>query len=115
MTFSSMDRPKSPRMVPGAASAGFVDPMSERTLETAPSPEVSDEALVERLALMLGVVGLGLLGGDHLEAHLLDGEASALETVNDLADVAVAHAVGLDHRVGLLNCHVVLFPFPKYS
>ncbi len=30
MTFSSMMSPKSPRIVPGAASAGFVGPMSER-------------------------------------------------------------------------------------
>ena len=36
-----MMRPKSPRMVPGAASAGLVAPMSERHLATAPSPETT--------------------------------------------------------------------------
>jgi len=41
ITFSSMIRPKSPRMVPGAASAGLVAPMSERHLATAPSPEMT--------------------------------------------------------------------------
>ena len=59
---------------------------------------------------MLGVVGLRLLVGHHAQLHALDLEARALEAVDDLADVAVAHAVGLDHRVGLLLCHVVV-PF----
>ena len=54
---------------------------------------------------MLGVVRLRLLGGDHAQLHALDGEAGALEAVDDLADVPVAHAVGLDHGVGLLDSH----------
>ena len=39
------------------------------------------------------------------QLHALDGEAGALEAVDDLADVPVAHAVGLDHGVGLLDSH----------
>ena len=40
MTFSSMTRPKSPRIVPGAASAGLVAPMSDSTAYvTADLPE----------------------------------------------------------------------------
>ena len=54
---------------------------------------------------MLGVVGLRLLVGHHAQLHALDGQAGALEAVDDLADVAVAHTVGLDHAVGLLDSH----------
>ena len=54
---------------------------------------------------MLGVVGLGLLHGDVAKLHALDRKAGTLETVDDLADVAIANAVGLDHGVSLLNCH----------
>jgi len=54
---------------------------------------------------MLGVVRLRLLGRHHFELHLLNGEPRALEAVHDFADVAIAHTVGLDHRVSLLNCH----------
>ena len=67
--------------------------------------DVGDEAVVERLALVLGVVGLGLIKRHHAQLHALDGQAGALEAVDDLADVAVAHTVGLDHAVGLLDSH----------
>ena len=58
---------------------------------------------------MLLVVGSSLLGGNHTHFHTLDLQTSTLEAVNDLADVAVANTVGLDHAVGLFNCHVGSF------
>ena len=71
--------------------------------------DVRDQPVVEGLALVLGVVRLCLLGGDHAQLHALDGEAGALEAVDDLAEVPVAHAVGRDHRVGLLDSHGIPF------
>ena len=68
--------------------------------------DVGDQALVEGLALVLAVVGLGLLHGDHAQLHALDGEADALDAGDDLSDVAVADAVGLDHVVSLLDGHL---------
>ena len=55
---------------------------------------------------MLAVVRLGLLKRDHAKLHTLDLQANALDAGDNLADVAVAHAVGLDHVVGLLDCHL---------
>ena len=75
--------------------------------------DVGDQTLVEGLALMLGVIGLRLLGGDHAKLHALDGEAGALEAIDDLADMSVTHAIGLDHGVGLLDCHC--FPFNLFK
>ena len=67
--------------------------------------DVGDKTLVERLALVLTVVRLRLFERHHAELHALDREANALDAGDDLADVAVAHTVGLDHVVGLLDCH----------
>ena len=39
MTFSSRSRPKSPRIVPGAAYAGSVVPISFLAIETADGPD----------------------------------------------------------------------------
>ena len=38
-TFSSITSPKSPRIVPGAASAGLVAPISFLAIETADGPD----------------------------------------------------------------------------
>ena len=54
---------------------------------------------------MLGVVRSSLLGGNIGQLHALDNEASALDAAHDLADVMIAHSVGLEHGVGLFNCH----------
>ena len=70
--------------------------------------DIGNEAIVEGLALMLGVVRLGELLGHHAELHALDGEAHALEAVHYLADVPVANAIRLDHGVGLLD-HLASF------
>ncbi len=106
MTFSSIMRPKSPRIVPGAASAGLVAPMSVRIFLTAPfagndhldhgtAGDVLDQAVIEGLALVLGIVGRSLLGSDHAELHALDGQAGALDAGDNLAHVTIATASGL--------------------
>ena len=75
--------------------------------------DVFDEALVKRFALMLGVIGFGLLEADHTKLHALHLQTRTLETVDDLADMAVANSVGLNHGVCFLDCHTFLVPFEK--
>ena len=55
---------------------------------------------------MLLVVRCCLLGRDITELHALDLEASALEAIDDLANVTISDAIRLDHDVGLFHCHV---------
>ena len=71
--------------------------------------DVGNQAIIERLALVLLVVSSSLLGGNHTHFHALDLQTSTLEAVYDFADMTVANTVGLDHAVGLFNCHVGSF------
>ena len=60
----------------------------------------------------VGQMGVVLLDGSALERghlHALDDKAAALNASNDLADLAVAHGVGLNHDEGLLDSHKVAF------
>src|SRR6185312_11714044 len=54
------------------------------------------QALEERLAVVLGVVLAGQLPVDRAQVHRDDVEALALDAGQDLADQLAAHAVGLD-------------------
>ena len=57
-------------------------------------------------------MGVVLLDGSALERghlHALDDKAAALNASNDLADLAVAHGVGLNHDESLLDSHKVAF------
>ena len=54
---------------------------------------------------MLGVIGRSLRGRDVRKLHALDGEAGTLDAGDDIAHVAIAHGIGLEHGVGLFDCH----------
>ena len=62
-----------------------------------------DELVVERLALVLGVVPAGGLGVDDAELGGDEGEALALEPADDLADEATFDGVGLADDEGAIH------------
>ncbi|SII69773.1 Uncharacterised protein [Mycobacteroides abscessus subsp. abscessus] len=55
-----------------------------------------DERLVERLALVLGVVGGEFLGGGGAQAQRIDRVALGLDAGEDLSDESPGDSVGLD-------------------
>lgn len=57
--------------------------------------DVGDKAIVEGLAFVLLIVRCCLLGRDITELHALDRKASALEAIDDLANVTISDAIGL--------------------
>src|SRR3954453_16345519 len=61
-----------------------------------PGGDELQQALEERLAVVLGVVLAGQLAIDRAQVHRDDVEALALDAGQDLADQLAAHAVGLD-------------------
>src|SRR5690349_8329669 len=61
-----------------------------------PGSDELQQALEERLAVVLGVVLAGQLAVDRAQVHRDDVEALALDAGQDLADQLAAHAVGLD-------------------
>ena len=107
-----VSRPKSPRIVPGVAfSTGSVPPAScaERAIARGPSTTAAttgpagdelEQPLVERLALVLGVVLLGQLAVDRAQLQRDEVEPLALDPGEDLADQPAPDAVGLDQDQG---------------
>ncbi len=100
-------RPRSPRIVPGAAGVGSVVPASERkpsttrcpsatTASTGPDDMNSTQRAEERLAHVLGVVRGEQrgVGGAQLDGH--EGVALRLDAAQHLPDQAAADGVGLD-------------------
>ena len=105
---------KSPRIEPGAASSGFVAPMSWRAALTAswPSRTSGDERAagdeVHELAeeRPLGVLGVVRLGRVARRDEVLEGDdlqALALEAGDDLAGEAPREGVGLDEDEGAFH------------
>ena len=100
---------RSPRIVPGGASAGSVGPISippqrDRVVplnlghdHRATGDEV-DELPVERLVAMLAVVLLGALPRDRLHPQVLDLEPGFLDPAEHFADQAASDAVRLDDQ-----------------
>ena len=78
-------------------------------LDHGTAADVLDQAVIEGLALMLGIVSRSLLGSDHAELHALDGQAGALDASDNLAHVTIANGVGLEHGISLLDCHCFSF------
>ena len=113
--FSVNSVPRSPRIVPGAASRGLVAPIIVRTtfhVSSGPSSTkhqrgaAADELhqlVVERLALVLLVVPAGGLGVDGAQLGGDEGEALALEPADDLADEAAFDGVGLADDEGAIH------------
>jgi signal peptidase I len=106
--------PRSPRIVPGSASFGIVLPTIFRTTAMASGPSIAigrdrtgrdelDEAVVEVLPGVDGVVLLGHLARDGEKAQADDLEALALEAADDLADEAALHGVGLGEDESALH------------
>ena len=98
---------KSPRIEPGAASSGLVAPITWRAASTAGSPSSTiatsgpevmnvDQLAEERLAVVLGVVPLGQLGGHRHLLERREPQALALEAGDDLAGQVAREGVGLD-------------------
>ena len=105
--FSESSSAKSPRIVPGAESSGFVAPIIVRTTEIADSPLTASASTGPELmkSTRLGEEGLALVLGVVLARHRLRDaeqpgasqlEAAPLEARDDLAGEPAAHAVGLD-------------------
>ena len=105
-------RARSPRIVPGAASFGFVTPMRLRTTCHVPSPpfdhqrderaarDERHEVAEERLLAVLVVVTARGLFVERAELHGDDGELLALEPADDLADEPALDRVGLAEHEG---------------
>ena len=113
-TARPQSRPRSPRMVPGAADrrVGGSRQRAE-ALDAAlpldheggdrPGEHELDERAVERLALVLGVVVGEQLGGGGAQLEGRERVALGLDAAHDLADEATAYAVGLDEDEGTLD------------
>ena len=115
MRFSVSSTARSPRIVPGGASAGLVGPISVRTIfqvsaragddhdhGRAPADEL-DEVAVEGLAGVLGVVPARRLGIDRAQLSRHDAKALSLESADDLADQTPFHGIGLADDQGALH------------
>ena len=113
---ASMLSAKSLRMVPAAALAGSVAPMTSRFLATAFSPSSTctttgsgghepDQRAVERALLVDGVEGLGLLLREVEPLLRDDAQARLLEAVVDGPGEVAAGGIGLDDREGALGGH----------
>ena len=107
---------KSPRIVPGAASAGFVAPIVVRIVAIAPSPSTTSAQVGAEVmkstsspkngfSRVLGVVLLAELLGDAEQLAADDGEAAALDAGEDLAGERALGRVGLDQDQGALHGH----------
>ena len=115
--FSESSSAKSPRIVPGAESSGFVAPIIVRTTEIADSPltasastgpEVmkSTSPLKNGFPGVLGVVLAGHRLRDLEQPRTAQLEAAAIEAGDDLAGEASLHAVGLDEDERRFAGHV---------
>ena len=110
--FSVRSRPKSPRIVPGAAAAGSVAPMRSRTIlpdipgalhhghQRRPPAHEGDQVLVEPLADVLGVMAGERVGVEGAQLGRGQSQAFALQAAQDLADEAPFDRVGLDDDQG---------------
>ena len=107
--FSERSVAKSPRIVPGAESAGFVAPIipadaEDRVLtadgerEHGAGRDERDELAEERLSLVLGVVLLRERAGDLEQAGAAQLVAATLEAGDDLAAECATDAVRLDEN-----------------
>ena len=105
--FSERSVAKSPRIVPGAESAGLVAPIIPRTPENrvlaadgeredGARRDERDELAEEGLALVLGVVLLRERAGDLEQAGAAELVAATLEAGDDLAAERATDAVRLD-------------------
>ena len=100
MRFSPISKARSPRIVPGAASLGFVAPMRVRTtLYVSPGPSLTEERLVRVLA----VVGLGDLASDGPQLGGHDRETLALKASDDLSGETALYAVRLHDDKGPIH------------
>ena len=115
-TFSSIVEAKSPRMVPGAASLGFVAPIILRHSKITFSHlddhrydraagDKRDKPLKKRFTLVLAVVPFGGFTRDLHEFHADDTKAFGLEPPDHFADQTAFDAVGFYHCVGEFCSH----------
>ena len=113
--FSVVSMARSPRMVPGAAFAGLVAPISVRTtcqVSSGPSTTSSsdrrpgdegEQIVVERLALVLRVVAAGELAVELAQLGRDQAQPLALQAADDLADEAPFDGVGLADDQGAVH------------
>ena len=112
--FSPISSARSPRIVPGAESSGLVAPIIVRTVATAAGPSITiattgpggdelHQPVEERLALVLGVVLVGLLGRDPDQLHAADAKPALLEPAQHLGRQPPLDGVRLDHDEGALD------------
>ena len=102
-------------MVPGAASRGFVTPMSPRTTfqvsgppsitiaTSGPRGDERDEVAEERTLAVLVVVTTGEVGIDGAQLEGDDREALALEAADDLSDQSTFDGIGLAEDEGAVG------------
>ena len=113
--FSVNRMPRSPRIVPGRRVArvgrahhrahdlpGVLGTLDDEHERRRPADE-GDQVVVERLALVLGVVAAGQLGVDGAQLGGDQREALALEAADDLADEAAFDGVGLADDEGAIH------------
>ena len=81
---------------------GVLRPLDHHDQRRRPADE-GDELVVERLALVLGVVAAGQLGVDRAQLGGDDGEVAALEAADDLADESTLDGVGLADDEGAIH------------
>ena len=115
MRFSVIDRARSPRTVPGAAWAGLVAPIMvahhlpcpfralDHRQQDGATGDVGDEAVIERFAEVLPIVG-----GGGLLVHLAQlgsdqAQAPALQSPDDLAHQSPFDGVRLAYDQGPLR------------
>ena len=115
--FSESSSAKSPRIVPGAESSGFVVPIMVRTTEIADSPltasaRTGPELMKSTSPLEEGLPGvLRIVLAAHRLRNLeqprtLELEPASLESREDLAGKASLHTVGLDENQCRLSGHL---------
>ena len=115
-TFSSMVLAKSPRIVPGAASAGLVAPIILRHSEIAffalddhrhdrAAGDETHQVVEKGLPLVLAVVALGGFTRDLHHLEFPDFETLALEPRNHFADQTALDAVRFNHCKSTFGCH----------
>ena len=109
-------RPKSPRIVPGAAEVGIgrareraealdhAVPRDPHRDDRAGLHEL-DERLVERLALVLGVVRREQVAVGLQHPDVDEGVPLRLDAAQDLARQVAGDAIGFDDDEGLLQAH----------
>ncbi len=60
---------------------------------------------VEGALFVYGIKFAGFFEAEFGEFHRHDAEACGVDHLKDVADVAGAYGVGLDHREGTVTCH----------